>query len=231
MQGKLRAFLKKRVPPLTFVGGLIVFFTFATKEGVVEHWKDTVGAVDTAEYRFRTNSTSMEILRHVYGNANTLERIENKVNGQGDLNPARLEEEHINLGANYEQLMLAAELLQKLPANSADSERLRQLLNGSKQLNDAINAAAEKLEGPGAGPPDAVKTASEILPLTVGGMSFEKDAADFVQTVRERAAKEREKDERYLKYATWASYVLYTLGWGLALTAKLYGLEGVGGGE
>jgi hypothetical protein len=231
MHGKFRAFLKKRAHLLTFVGALIVFFTFVTKEGIVEHWKDTVSAVDTAEYRFRTSSISMEILGHVFGNANTLERIENKVNGQGDLNHARLEEEHINLGRNYEQLMLASDLLKKLPANSQDSDRLSQLLAESNQFNDAINAAAERLEGAGAGPPDPVRTTTEIMPLTLRGMAFEKSAADFVHAVRERAVEERDKDERYLKYATWASYVLYTLGWGLGLFAKLYGVEGVGAGE
>jgi len=230
-QGRLRAFVRKRTHLLTFVGGLIVFVTFVTKEGVVEHWKDTVSAVDSAEYRFRTNSTSMEVLRHVYGNANTLERIEDKINGHEDLNHVRLEEEHINAGANYEQLMLVSELLQKLPANPQDSERLHQLLDESTQLTNAINTAAERLEGPTAGGPDAVRTASEILPLTLRGMSFEKDAAAFVHAMRKKAAEEKHKDEGYLKYSTWVSYVLYTLGWGLGLTAKLYGVEGVGGGE
>jgi|SRR5215468_8467793 len=70
MHGKFRGFSKKRSHLLTFVGALIVFSTFITKEGIVEHWKDTVSAVDTAEYRFRTASISMEILRHECGNAN-----------------------------------------------------------------------------------------------------------------------------------------------------------------
>jgi hypothetical protein len=42
MHEKFREFLKERAHLLLFVGALIVFFTFVIKEGIVEHWKDTV---------------------------------------------------------------------------------------------------------------------------------------------------------------------------------------------
>jgi uncharacterized membrane protein YidH (DUF202 family) len=215
-----------RVHLLTLLGGLIVFVTFVTKEGVVEHWKDTVSAVDSAEYRFRANSSSTALLRHVLGNANTLERIEDKINEHTDQSHVRLEEEHINEGANYDQLMLVSELLKKLPFSPEDDTRVRQLLAEGVRMNDAINAVATTLEGSGNGPPDVVELASEMTPLTLAGMSFEAHVAAFVKAIRIKAAEEKEKDEKRLNFATWASYCLYTLGWGLGIAAKLFGAEG-----
>ena len=221
----------RRAHLLTILGGLIVFITFVTKEGVVEHWKDTVSAVDLAEYRFRANSSSTALLRHVLGNANTLERIEDKINEHTDQSHVRLEEEHINAGANYDQLMLASELLKKLPVNPDDDSRVRELLAEGTQMNDAINAVARRLEGTGHGPPDVVELASEMMPLTLAGMTFEAHVVAFVKAIRVKAAEEKEKDEQRLRYATWASYCLYTLGWGLGITAKLFGKEDAAGIE
>ena len=40
----------------------------------------------------------------------------------------------------------------------------------------------------------------------------------------------RVEDESHLHTVKWASYVLFTLGWGLALIGRIYGVE-TGGGE
>lgn len=230
-KSSMHAGRSKRVHLLTILGGLIVFVTFVTKEGVVEHWKETVSAVDLAEYRFRANSASTALLRHVLGNANTLERIEDKINEHTDQSHVRLEEEHINAGANYDQLMLTAELLKRLPYNPEDDSRVHQLLAEGVHVNNAINDAATRLEGAGHGPPDVVELASEITPLTVSGIAFEAHVVTFVKAIRIKAAEEKEKDEKRLSFATWASYCLYTLGWGLGITAKLFGREDAVGVE
>jgi len=42
---------------------------------------------------------------------------------------------------------------------------------------------------------------------------------------------ELENYRRHSNYASWLSAVLFTVGWGLGIAGKLFGLSGAGGAE
>jgi hypothetical protein len=53
----------------------------------------------------------------------------------------------------------------------------------------------------------------------------------FTSDVSDEAVRQKEEQERKLKSATYTTYGLFTLGWGLGLLGKVLKLPALGGGE
>jgi len=53
----------------------------------------------------------------------------------------------------------------------------------------------------------------------------------FTSDVADEAVRQKEEQERKLKSATYTTYGLFTLGWGLGLLGKVLKLPALGGGE
>jgi hypothetical protein len=203
---------------LAIAGAIVVFLTFVVKEGLVDRWKGAVGAVDTAEYRFRTTGLAVELLRSTNGIANSLQRIEDPKRG---LNPAiRVTEERINWTANEQAPAIAEELLANLGAGEGEEAGLLQAAKaGGVRYDQSIREVAQRLGTD----PDPVLIASEMMPLTMQGMHYEQSVVTAIRAIRQLAVQRKDRAKSNLSLSSWLSYVLYTLGWAIGLAGQVFG--------
>src|SRR5262249_8677117 len=66
----------------------------------------------------------------------------------------------------------------------------------------------------------------KIAPLLSETERASDDTRQLARDVLAEAAKERKARETIVSATTWLSYILYTLGWGLGLAGRLYGVSG-----
>ena len=65
----------------------------------------------------------------------------------------------------------------------------------------------------------------KIAPLLNETQKASDDTRQLARDVLAEATKKRKERQKIVNATTWASYVLYTLGWGLGLVGRVYGAE------
>jgi hypothetical protein len=236
--GFLTRFITKHNRLIVFFGALIVFATFIVREGLREELKSFVDSIDSAESLFllqRENALMAgrmaEILRIVTAtNAN----IQNPPRGGIPHIDLIAEELHYQDGFDTiqrmaDELAAAGRLLKKIPHSADDALALARF-----QSKYDVEAGSFKLyKQPGSVTPQPeLEQAFNVVVSTENGLwDIEANLAEFTASLLETSRKVKERDERYFELATWWSYGLYALGWGLGLVGKLYGPKGDGSVE
>jgi hypothetical protein len=243
---QIKRFLKRRDRLLTVVGAIIVFVTFIIREGAREHLKevaDLLGAAQTT-YTLLDNiafATTNDMSAEAFGFMTTL-------NGMlPTLQHANWDEIEIAI----RQLLFKSQSIFPRFLSISDF-RLQQLSSVTEVLKngDAMKLRismqwkrVEELQTDFAKMPHLTssdiadpknKKVTAALEQFIAAMptceEFLRELLPLQNDVVSEARKEKEGAERWYTRCTWASYFLYTLGWGLGLIGKVYGV-GVTSGD
>jgi hypothetical protein len=233
---KFVRWLRRHHRMLTFVGTLIIFGTFIVKDALREQLKDLADSLKSAKAQFIEELNTSESFA-------AYARIERKVDSVKAyiLDPADLKK---LIDDKLEQLTLAGERIQRMDSALANIESLSEKLSADKnialligniqsQRQTALQKYAEVRKKGGILIPDPRAYGGVRYPLGEAEYSAEKlkDAvSDLSRIVLDRTESVLKKNERRSSIPTWASYFLYTLGWGLGLVGRLVGVE-AGAGE
>jgi len=237
-ESSFRNYVSRHSRLLIFVGALIVFVTFLVKEGLRERLKDLVDSIDTAQSVFvaeRENQQMSQRLAEIYRiSVVSYDNMHNPAPQPGEAYPITIATIMSHYQGAYDaeqrlesELNAVDRLLEKLPTDQ----------NRDKKLNDLQTQfkAVQKTDEDFRNTPSPRST-SELKENLNSAVSLEHQAWDTETAIQnlslsilKDSAEVKKRDETYFKIATWGSYLLYCLGWGLGLIGKLFGLDGLGG--
>ena len=229
--------LRKHQRLMTLIGGMIVFFTFITKEGIREHLKDFSDTIQKGQQLIQSKPLTLGIPPQLV----EAEKITNDLLQSADAarkagkHPEVSDDDPFKFGTAYDLLRDYREgvnaqfrLVNKM-ANYLNASP--NFLAGTKHALDVENFDMDKFT-----------KISTIGPIDMGSDVYHDFLLQFhilisaayfngqdVRSVTVTALAQSEKkltevDHSY-NIATRASYFLYTLGWGLGLAGRLVGVN------
>jgi hypothetical protein len=233
------SFFKKHARFISFVGALIVFLTFVVKENLLESWKSTAGAYETALsiYSIRAD-TSLEqshfdILKH------QIELLDKSTPDPEMAGIPRLFTSFFphDIEARTEQIKAELDaievLVEKLPKEGGDRAQLAALrtdLAQVTQYNEDIKKLQKVPDDPAKRQVWQVQTSVQFLKKTMarnkllsGDDGITEKTKTFSQSVLGKAKDVRKKNEERAEYAKWVGVFLYVVGWGLGLAGSIFG--------
>lgn len=193
-----------------FLGALIVLLTFVVKDGLREHLKDAAGSISAANDVFAIREDNMgtrleleELKRDI--EKNTIDHSWSDVR----IIQTKCHEMYYALGA-VAYLIETTDDKEDTPTIKSLDQELTRIRFDSLALSIS---------------PSTVSTLSE------NASALELKIAKFEDEVVERARIKLQQNQARYDGWTWISYVLYTIGWGLGLLGKIYGVPGAVGGD
>jgi hypothetical protein len=235
-------FIKKHKRWFTFVGAFIVFATFVAKEVVRDDLKDVVSGFENAQTTFALRDQNM-------GMTTTMTEIRTRVVALSDKSLPKMpggvwrvsqayavvEETRETVELLRQSLVTITALAQKLPKDEKREAELVECTKLVAQTRDdygkALDVLKDVLTRAQASKRDLTKEDEQrMVSAETAYIEVQRQAAlriaAFESGVLSEAPKYREEQE--YRYAWWnkASYWLYSLGWGLGLIGKIYGVEG-----
>ena len=220
---------------VTFIGAVIVFVTFVVKEGIRDYWKDTSATIDSAlgAYYVRDQINALGI--KIDNVSKAVDLVQTTL-GDG---PKRIEyisdlARFVFMTNKFDQdsarWRLYMENLSRLAAEMPLAER--------DQAEDKIAVLSKNIEAfrkNSTRISDLLDTNGKEAFCQLGKVEMEwRNLADEVYSlsydVSQEARQVRENSkERYERW-NFASYFFYSLGWGIGLLGRIYGI-GVGSGS
>jgi hypothetical protein len=186
---------------LVYLGAFIVFLTFIVKEGLREHLKDAAGSISAANDVFAIREDNMET-RLELGELKAVDHSWSDIR----LVQTKSQQMYYSLGA-VAYLIETTNDEEDVPRIKALDQELTKIRFGSLDLNISP---------------------STINGLTVSAFALELKIAQFEDDVMRRARINLQQKRALYDMSTWVSYGLYTIGWGLGLVGKLYGVPTAG---
>jgi hypothetical protein len=219
---------------LTIVGALIVFGTFVFKEAFRDYLKDRADSVTAAETQFILEQEIGGVSEQLLGIERQLNSSNTTGEGrQSDDNYANdiqreirmLEERELDLGITFDRI---SRLIEKFPSSSGWLQKSREDMGATlgtfhkhiERLKEQSKKEAEKAE-----------TLTMLRLCEVEVAAVEVPVAAYGGHVLEAAREQQDGLESLYRICTIASYILYTVGWALALFGRLYWIDGLVGGE
>jgi hypothetical protein len=227
-EARLKIFLGQHRRLMTFTGALIVFVTFVIKDGLREQLKDLVSSIDSAESVFAIrNDTSMTAM-WLQRLQEQVDWIAEKIKLKGTTYSSDMVERmhssleiinevHDCLTVSLDNIM---QLLEKAPGQRENEKKYKELEDRLRDLREQREALVMVFTR------EPMSVLWKIAPLLNETQKASDDTRQLARDVLAEAAKERKSRETIVNAATWASYVLYTLGWGLGLAGRVYGSAG-----
>lgn len=232
---KLLKFVRRHRRMLTFIGALIVFSTFLTKEALREQLKDLIDSEKAAQ------QTSLSEVELSEANA-SYARIEQKIDAVrqliiGNVAPADVPGSYDDVLALIHGRIERSEvfirsmkrLQQELPKNAgleSGIEAAQVLTDNTKELYETCKKAGAYMYAD-----PTVYGGHRLAPIKEAVTSSQK-MKEFVASVMgmmvEHSEQVRARHEHRLSIYSWMSYGLYTLGWGLGLVGRLVGVNAGG---
>jgi hypothetical protein len=242
---RVKSFLQKRDKLLTVIGAFIVFATFLLKEGAKEHLKEVADSRAAVENTYISSETlrysaDVQLSYEIRDAINTLPE------GTWNLTGEKQDRAHLEL---------LSKLLPLVPKYISSTEyELRELATIVQKLDEpygvgigvirewkqlqALEALYDKM--PHLAPQElldkkneneateVLRQAREAYPALI---EFTNDIGPMRRAVLTESAREKKQAEDWYRWSKWASYLFYTIGWGLGLIGKIYGVGGVAAGE
>jgi hypothetical protein len=118
-----------------------------------------------------------------------------------------------------------AQLLEKVPGQRENEKKQRELEDRLRDLREQREALVMVFTR------EPMSIIWKIAPLLNETQKASEDTRQLAKDVLAEATKERKAREKVVNATTWGSYVLYTLGWGLGLAGRVYGVGGTEGEE
>jgi hypothetical protein len=249
--GRVRQFFVAHKRWFSFIGAVVVFATFVSKEVLRDNLKDLVGALENAQTLFELRGDNASLRTQIFDlQVRILDIYDKIVTSKPRSDFAR--DVGQNLGGIYEvdeelrlvepTLANTAELVGKLPPSDERAKALNRCREELKQAHDASAEAKSTVQNLSASrkflphPPPFTNDEQGQLASSVGkaanaSRAVWQDVEESTLKIFEEARQYKEKKERQYKHWTLATYVLYTLGWTLGLLGSLYGVSGEGNPE
>jgi hypothetical protein len=211
---------------LTILGALIVFVTFIVKDGIADHLKEVTDALHSAENTFVVRSSENELAERVNAIDETVAELyamQKAGDDQSMLHVTNLvitkhtmDRSHRNESEELDSLSTVIEILPQGPQRNSQE----------KQFADDIAQQGAELAQLDAAP----VTDESWIKLNAFDLEFrlfkeQVNLTKFADLILAQARQARKFEEKRLRVATYASYGLYMLGWGLALSGRLFGSE------
>lgn len=222
--------LKRRHQLLTFIGALMVFFTFVVKEGLRDQVKDVADSIGTADQSYVVR-TDINTIRDVLTETNDYLFAMAK----GEVRKSKGGSETLRVGILFDEagvyrtaLDNMARLLEKLPQNlqSQYSNEFNDLRKDEAAYYDLIQSTVGELpmwEHDRTG--DLRHARLDLDDLTTRSIDLHLRINSLAAGLRTSADKFRTYVEQRYRLYSWVSYVLFGVGWGLALLGKLIGVD------
>lgn len=222
--------LDRRGRLLTLLGALIVFLTFVVKDAIREQVKDTVDALQAADYQFVStseNALNLSFATEILRTANAI--FHRLTAAPSDSLEDSLEDIQPNILQDIATLENLKRLIEKLPGEESSLRNSLQELEGRRRALVAGSDNLEKQAKSNKHPTededdsmhdqlDSIGTESEDLLSDIGKLNGQ--ALDRLTEIR------RSEEQKYHRY-TLMSYLLYAIGWSLALFGRLYRVDSI----
>jgi hypothetical protein len=114
-----------------------------------------------------------------------------------------------------------SQLLEKVPGQHQNEQKHKEIEDRLRDLREQREALLTVFTR------EPMNILWKIAPLLNETQKASDDARQLAKDVLAEAARERKQRERILDISTWMSYILYTLGWGLGLAGRVYGVSDV----
>jgi hypothetical protein len=241
---KLKRLAKRNQRPLAFVGALIVFTTFIVKDGIRDYVRDDVDSVKTALSVYQIRNDSQLTLSEMAHRNDQLEdwseqiadgSIKNLFGAKGSFDSEMVNVDD-SLSRVYHSLDNLSDFLEKLPPSLELKEKQRVI---REKLNLVVTHLAKAQDLVFGNLPSSVEEPGELADRTrraifdvgeeilVAGAESWTLEFNSVQYANEIVGRK----ERNYRRVNVLSYALYSLGWGLGLVGRLYGVPEAAGGE
>lgn len=219
----VRQLIKDHHGIVTFLGGVIILMTFATKEVLRDYLKDVSNSIDNAETVFFVSEGP---------EPNRFASIVNV----GVSEKTRSSREILNA------MLASVEDMQANEQATLDNA-LRLLAHLPKEKQTEVKAKIPTISRERSiqlwgllFPDPSVKTKGGHQPDAVavdkGSIIFQGEELQYARIIGfskscfDAAESEKKERDKWYKRTTWASYGFYILGWGIGLLGRIYGVEG-----
>jgi len=251
--GGLKRFVITHDRLLTFLGALVVLITFVLKEGVRDHVKDRVddvrAAINAYEIRSDLQLDSEEITAEEAELLKFYDRTKSMTAAQLLGYNGAVAEHCQRIQALLSKTVRAqndvSDLANALPPNDELNRSEKEDADQLKRFRQEVVSTDADAAGPeisNLGPEFIQYTNDQVKLLAINTRTKANKLGEDVplraQLVwvhgKQTALYAREiveNEEKQYRHATWASYVLYTIGWGLGLFARLFGVSSTSGEE
>ncbi len=241
----MKSFLQKRDKLLTVIGAFLVFATFLMREGAKEHLKEVADSRAAVENTYKSSetlryTTDVQLSYEIRDAINTLpEGTWNLTGEKQDRAYLELLSKLLPLAPKYissseYELRELATIVQKLDEPygvglGVIGER-KQLQALEAQYDKMPHLTAQELldkknENKAR---EVLRQAREAYPAFI---ELTNNIGPMRRAVLTEAAREKKQAEDWYQCRKWASYVFYTIGWGLGLIGKIYGVGGAAVGQ
>jgi len=232
---------------ITFLGAMVVFCTFVTREGVREYLKEAADSVRSSEAKL----DNFEMMSMVIGISSEpgeiLEKTEALDEDRYDVSDKNDEDERKSALAKaddildvrpfgrrqimfwqyyYDQTPSTFDLLPMTKERKTEKEQLgkerAETIRGFNAIPRISKAELHNMSGK-AQEDELDKIFEAYNVFSRAGVKYVRLLLRADDQILEEAHKKRDRAESWYKRSTVASYFLYTFGWGLGLLGKLYG--------
>jgi len=241
---RVRDFFQQHTKGLSFVGALIVFSTFVVREGIRERFKDLSDSISSAESVFETRADVNELPIYLAYLDYRIGTLDAKLNVDPKSNPsftlATMRETVDLMVQNSKRAGTAIENLQRtiqtLGNDRSINTKLSEITNDTalwKSRSDFVQnsaIAANRAQPP---QPDRItQIISKANEVNAALTNLRYDKIVPLQTeLVSFAENKRAHYQKLFDLSTWASYLLYLVGWGLALAGRMFSVEVLVGGQ
>jgi hypothetical protein len=231
---RLVNFFRRHDRILTLVGALIVFSTFMVKEGIREHLKDLIDALDAAQAIFVMERATQDLARDLETVSLGVREIQ-EATLLPDLAKTYKQRAHLRAftemaskleGALDTQNRMLGEfdaidrLLQRLPTSNEMSANLAEL-----RRQRATSELSIKLDRMVALNGSLDKQMLIVGQVELDTAKLEAGTGGLAAAIFDSAIIRRDQLERRYRIATNGSYILYCIGWAVALAGKVSGID------
>ena len=228
---KKPSIFKRHRDVITLIGALIVFYTYTFKEGIRDFHKEKAAELESAGALYSTQSVALL-------NFTLLMDLSVKADRSDDPTPAsgfvRAKPKGLNLALYSSQLFVTHAgvlsdtimgLCNKLPDKVAgdlgrEADALRDRVERLKSEEARLTRVAESSGS------DDVTLEATLLALTKQRQDAAKTSMDLISfsgRVWEKFKEMKAHEERATRFYDVLVYILYVVGWGLAILSRLYG--------
>jgi hypothetical protein len=243
-RGRTARFFQEHERLLTFVGAIIIFATFVMREGVREYLRSTSEAMHAAQTIYSNMTDTIESTTLSGVPANILEKFHDLAQDDYDEHPTDKATDILEVRPFLYKELVGTKLVMNetlrfvsaLPDpwdKDGDVRGLDNKFDNEEDLYDGIprlSKAQFLSEPPKARDVERGVIEREYAAFSADHAELEKELSSLTKGFVNEAEEKKVTAERWFRVATIASYILYSLGWGLGLVGKLCGL-GLAGGE
>ena len=205
---------------LPVIGAGIILLTFVVKETVRDNLRDLVGSIDTAQQGFELESQLNRILL-----AANMRPREIQIRDLEGAVKTDIDDATAYFAFTSSALRSAEKLVDKLPENPKQRKQLMDLEARLGGLDDERKKIQLQNGFVRTTFPDAQSLIRPAALLLSNTASLMNDVTVFQLALLKDAKDLRDYRDKWFTFTTRASYLLYFVGWLLALLSKIYGAD------